>query len=98
MSFVVISKVKFPEHLKQEIHAVASDMMMVAKQQPGLIHVAFHQASDESMTMMYWEWRSQTDHDACMQSSACSDILAASAALFQSPAVAVSIETFERLE
>ncbi len=95
MSFVVVSKVKFPAHIKDDVYQVAADMMAVAKQQPGLIHVAFHQANDDNMTMMYWEWRSQADHDACLQHTAWTAILAASEQLFQ--ATEISIETFERL-
>jgi quinol monooxygenase YgiN len=97
MSYVAISKVTYPAMLKDEIHAVGLEMIPVAKNQPGFISVAFHQASDKNETMMYWEWASKHDHEACMQSSDWSAVIEKSSLLFQSEGVEFLVETYDRL-
>lgn len=97
MSFVAISKVKYPTLLRDEVHAVGLKMLPVAKVQPGFISVAFHQSSDKNETMMYWEWESKSDHEACMRSGDWSAVMENSGSLFQSEGVEFLIETYERL-
>lgn len=98
MSFVAVSKVKYPDFLKERIQAVGLEMLPVAKLQPGFISIAFHQSSDKNETMMYWEWQSKSDHEACMQSKDWAAIMDNSGALFQSEGVEFSIETYERID
>lgn len=97
MSFVAISKVKYPKSLKKEIHAFGISMIPFAKLQPGLISVSFHQSTDNNETMMYWEWESQSAHEACMESSDWSELMEKSDGLFQSEGVEFSLENYERL-
>lgn len=97
MSFVAVSKVKYPEALKKEIQDVGRAMIPTAKRQPGFISIAFHQSTASNETMMYWEWESQADHEACM---ACADwqaVMEKSKTLFEAEGVAFSLETFDRL-
>ncbi len=98
MSFVAISRVTYPTALKEQIQAVGLKMLPVAKAQPGLIHIAFHQSCDKNETMMYWEWQSKSDHEACMQSKDWTDITNSSEALFKSEGVTFSLQTYERLD
>lgn len=97
MSFVAISKVKYPASLKEEIHNVGFKMVPIAKQQPGFISIGFHQSHDSNETMMYWEWESKSDHEACMKSDAWASIMEQSKNAFQTEGTEFSIETFERL-
>lgn len=97
MSFVAISKVKYPESLKAEIHSVGLKMVPIARQQPGFISIGFHQSLASNETMMYWEWESQSDHEACMASAAWVSIMEESKDAFQTEGTEFSIETYERL-
>lgn len=97
MNFVAISKVSFPTHLKHEIHAVGLEMLPVAQKQPGYVSIAFHQSNDKDETMMYWEWESQSHHEACMQSKDWSAIMQRHEALFSQEGVQFILETYERL-
>ncbi|TQV84859.1 putative quinol monooxygenase [Aliikangiella coralliicola] len=97
MSFVAISKVKFPPALKEAIHAFGLEMVAEAKSQAGLISISFHQSHDENETMMYWEWESQEDHERCMQSEDWNVLMKKSGTLFQSSDVVFSIQTYNRL-
>ena len=97
MSFVAISKVKFPEALKEQVQAVGLKMIPVAKRQPGFISIAFHQATDAHETMMYWEWQKEANHMACMQSEDWAGIMADSGDLFQTEGVEFSIQTYEKI-
>ncbi len=97
MSFVVISKVKYPEMLKEEIHSFGIRMLPVAKAQPGFISISFHQSMDQNETMMYWEWNTPLDHEACMKSSDWNDLMVKSGELFQSEGVEFSMASYERL-
>lgn len=97
MSFVAISKVKYPKSLKEQIHAFGISMIPSAKLQPGLIFVSFHQSTDKDETMMYWEWETQAHHEACMESPDWKALMEKSGGLFQSEGVEFSLETYERL-
>ena len=97
MSFVAISKVAYPSQLQEKIQAVGIEMLPVARRQPGFISVAFHQSSEKNETMMYWEWESQSDHEACMQSEEWGAIMEKHSAVIASDGVKFSIETYERL-
>lgn len=97
MSFVAISKVKYPDSLKEEIHNVGLKMVPIAKQQPGFISIGFHQSYESNETMMYWEWESKSDHEACMTSDAWAIIMEQSKIAFEAEGTEFSIETFERL-
>ncbi len=97
MSFVAISKVRYPKLLKEEIHSFGMSMIPVAKSQPGFIFISFHQSKEDDETMMYWEWASQADHEACMKSSDWTILMENSGGLFQSEGVEFSLTTYERL-
>ena len=97
MSFVAVSTVKYPTELKEAIHAVGMNMIPIAKRQTGFVSIAFHQSIDKNETMMYWQWESEQDHLACMQSDDWQAIMKLSKSLFQAEGVSFSIETFERL-
>ncbi|QDT97803.1 antibiotic biosynthesis monooxygenase family protein [Gimesia aquarii] len=97
MSFVAISKVKYPDSLKEEIHNIGLQMVPIAKQQPGFISIRFHQAHESNVTMMYWEWESKSNHDSCMASDAWADIMEQSKPVFEAEGTKFSIETYERL-
>ncbi|MEM8498056.1 MAG: antibiotic biosynthesis monooxygenase [Pseudomonadota bacterium] len=97
MSFVAISKVKYPEPLKKQIHSFGMRMLPLAQVQPGFISISFHQSTDAAETMMYWEWNTQSDHEACMKSPAWNALMSNSGELFQSEGVEFSISTYERL-
>jgi len=97
MSFVAISSVAYPESLREDIQHVGLAMLPVARQQPGLISIAFHQSNDKNETMMYWEWESQAHHEACMQSDDWQAIMAAHGAVFSQTGVEFTLQTFERI-
>ena len=97
MSFVAVSKVNYPQAMREQIQAVGMQMLPVARSQPGFISIAFHQATDSNETMMYWEWESKEAHESCMQSPDWLEIMKNSAELFQTEGVGFSIETYERL-
>ena len=97
MSFVAISKVKYPAPLKDQIVAFGLKMLPMAKLQPGLISISFHQSYESNETMMYWEWESQLNHEACMQSKDWSVLMDESGAIFQTGNVEFTIQTYERL-
>ena len=97
MSFVAVSKVKYPKSLKKEIHSFGMSMIPIARLQPGFISISFHQSTDNDETMMYWEWEAQSDHEACMKSPDWSDLMEKSGGLFQSEGVEFSLETYDRL-
>ncbi|GEM_PF-789216 len=97
MSYVAISKVRFPPSFKEQIQNVGLEMIPIAKRQPGFVSVAFHLSTDSSETMMYWEWESKSDHEACMESAAWANIMGKSSSLFQSQGVEFSIQTYERI-
>lgn len=97
MSYVAISKVKFPSSLKEQIQNVGLEMIPVAKKQPGFISVAFHLSTEANETMMYWEWESKSAHEKCMESPDWDSIMGKSNSLFQSEGVEFSIQTYERV-
>ena len=97
MSFVAISKVKYPPSLEQEIQAIGLSMLPVAERQPGFISIAFHKSNNANETMMYWQWQSESDHQACMDSEDWADIMKQSAAIFETDGVEFSIETYKRI-
>jgi len=97
MSFVAISRVKYPKSIKKEIHDVGLKMLPIARQQPGFISIAFHQSSESNETMMYWEWESRSNHEACMASNDWAAIMEQSKPVFEVEGTEFSLETFERL-
>jgi len=97
MSYVAISKVKFPISLKEKITNVGLEMIPIAKKQPGFISVHFHISTEENETMMYWEWGSKSDHEGCMESEDWASMMGKSNSLFQSVGIEFSIQTYERL-
>lgn len=94
---MAISRVKYPAELKEAIHAVGLNMIPIAKRQAGFISISFHQACDKNETEMHWQWKSEQDHKACMQSKDWQAIMDISASLFQSEEVEFSVDTFEKL-
>ena len=97
MSFVAISKVKYPPHLRKAIQAAGLEMLPVARAQAGLIFSAFHQSEDRDETMMYLEWESQAHHEACMQSKDWNAVLSEHKSVFSNEGVEFASETFKRL-
>lgn len=97
MSFVAISKVSYPIELQEKVQSVGLAMVPIAKKQPGFVSVAFHQSVDKNETMMYWEWQSKADHEACMQSKDWSNIMERTGALFESKGVEYSLEAYDRI-
>ncbi len=97
MSFVAVSKVKYPAFLRQDIHNAGLTMLPVAKKQAGLISISFHQSCDEDETIMVWEWESQANHEACMASSDWAAIVEQTRSAFESQEIEFSISTYERL-
>jgi len=97
VSFVAISKVKYPPSLKQQLHAVALEMMPIAKAQLGFISIRFHQSDEINETMMYWEWQEKSHHEVCLQSKEWNEIMEKSGRLLHSEGVELSIETYERI-
>ena len=97
MSFVAITKVKFPNELKSKIHSVGLAMLPIAKPQPGFISIGFHQSNDRNETMMYWEWESEANYKACMQSPDWALLMERHSVLFASDGVEFLIDTYERL-
>lgn len=97
MSFVAVSKVKYPEALKKEIQDVGLAMIPIAKRQPGFISIAFHQSNTSNETMMVWEWESGAAHEACMASTDWQAVMEKSAPLFETEGTLFSLETFDRL-
>lgn len=97
MSFIAISKLKFPTQLAEKLIAVGEEMIPIAKQQNGFISIAFHYSEEMHQTLMVWEWASEADHTACMQSEDWSAIMAKHGELFQTPGVEFSLETYQRL-
>lgn len=97
MSFVAISKLSFPAELAEKLIAVGHEMIPLAKKQKGFISIAFHHSEQENQTAMVWEWESEADHLACMQSSDWSAIMEKHGTLFQSQGVEFSLETYQRL-
>lgn len=83
--------------MKQAIHDAGLKMVPIAKQQAGFVSIAFHQSCESNETMMYWEWASKSDHDACMASDDWAGIMEVSKPLFESEGIEFSLETFERL-
>ena len=97
MSFVVISTVKFPIKLKNEVQAVGIEMIPVAEKQPGFVSVNIHESSDQMETMMYWVWKSKADHEAFRQSRDWAVVMEKSGSLFQTEGVRFSTRTYLRL-
>jgi quinol monooxygenase YgiN len=97
MSFVAISKVKYPESKKHAIEEAGKAMMLIAKMQPGFIDVSFHQALNKSETMMIWQWQTQQHHEACLICSEMADLMQQYGPLFAEEDVSVSVEIYQRL-
>lgn len=98
MSFVAISKVEYPPHLKNEIEQVGLAMIPIAQAQAGYMNVTFHQSLQRDQTMMIWEWQSADNHADCLNSEQMNQLMKASGALFADPAVSIAIETYEKVE
>lgn len=97
MSFVAITKVKFPRELKSKIHAVGLAMLPIAKSQPGFVSIGFHESKSENETMMYWEWESEANYKACTQSSKWALLMERHSVLFATDGVEFFMDTYERL-
>lgn len=97
MSFVAISKVIYPNQLREEMHSFGLKMLPLANAQPGFVSISFHQSTTENQTMMLWEWETEADHEACIKSPDWSELMASSGELFESEGVEFSLETYERL-
>lgn len=97
MSFVAVSNVTFPAALQDEIQAFGMRMLPLAKQHPGFISISYHQSTEVHQTMMYWEWESRADHEACMSSKDWAELMQSSGDLFQNEGVEFSVQTYDRL-
>lgn len=72
-------------------------MLPIARRQPGFIAISFHQSCEANETMMYWEWQSQSDHEACMASADWAAIMEQSKSVFSADGIEFSIDVYERL-
>lgn len=97
MSFVAVSKVTFPAHLQDDIQAFGKRMLPLAKAHPGFVSISFHQSNESPETMMYWEWESRADHEACMSSNDWMELMQSAGDLFQNEGVEFSVQTYDRL-
>ena len=97
MGFVVISKVKFPDILKDKIIAVGLEILPFAKKQKGFISIAFHVSDQEGETMMYWEWESKKAYECCMQSDDWFALMQRHKNLFDLEGVVFSSSTYNKL-
>ena len=97
MSFMAISKVKYPKHMKEQLHSMGLKMLPLARKQPGLISVSFNQSVDSDETMMFWEWQSKSNHEACMCSDDWAQLMGESGEIFQAEGVEFSISTYESI-
>ena len=97
MSFVAVSKVTFPPSLREDIQAFGSQMLPLAKSHRGFVSISFHQSTEVEQTMMYWEWESRADHEACMSSSDWMALMQSAGDLFERDGVEFSVETYDRL-
>lgn len=97
MSFVAITKVRYPHDIQDQIHAFGLKILPIARQQPGFIAIRFHESLDASETLMYWEWESVPDHEAFMVTPAWESLMAHAKPLFETEGVEFSSERYERL-
>ncbi|GLR73111.1 antibiotic biosynthesis monooxygenase [Agaribacter marinus] len=97
MSFVAISRVKFPSELKARIHAFGLSMIPLAQRHPGFVSISFHESLESNETMMYWEWESQSHHEACMQSKDWMILMEQSGRLFATEGVEFMVDTYSKL-
>jgi quinol monooxygenase YgiN len=97
MTFVAISKVQYPEALKQQIETVGLAMIPIAQLQPGCNDVSFHQTLNKNETMMIWHWQTQQHHEACLSCSEMAKLMQQYGPLFAEASVVVSVEIYQRL-
>ena len=97
MSFVVITKVQYPDEIEESLLEVGKAMIPIAQQQPGFIAVTYNLSNEGNETMMYWEWQTEADHEACMNSPDWLKIVEQSAQIFQTEGVEFSMESYERI-
>jgi len=69
----------------------------IARKQLGFISIAFHQSIEANETMMYWDWESKADHEACMASEDWRIVMEQSNSVFSVDGIEFSLETFERI-
>lgn len=98
MSFIAISRVKYPKSMKTQRHAIGLKMLPIAGQRPGLIGISFSQSTDSDETMMYWQWQSKSGHEACWASPAWLKIIEESAPIFNTNSVHFSVNSYECIE
>lgn len=95
MSFVAISKVSFLEKQVRAGQAIGLQMLPIAKKQKGIISISFHLAANGTQTMMYSEWQSEQDYQACFVSAEMTALMEQSGATFADSEF--TLETFTRL-
>ncbi len=95
MSFVAISRVHFPPAQGKEVTDVGLRMLPIARRQPGLLSIAIHRSRESSSTMIYWEWESPADHEACLASDDWAELMEEAKGALEG--TEFSIETFDRL-
>jgi hypothetical protein len=95
MSFKAISRVKFPDSMRDKVISVGVKMLPIANRQAGLISVSFNESVDSNETMMIWDWESKADHEACMASEDWAQLMQESASIFQTEAVEFFISYYE---
>lgn len=68
-AFIVITRTKFPKNLYATAKSMADLSYPIFMKQKGLISLAMHESLDQTETSAYFQWESEADHLACMQSS-----------------------------
>lgn len=97
MSYVAVSKVTFPDQLKERILAVGLAMIPIAQQHKGFKAISFHEARFKNETMLYWECESMEDHESCMRSAPWLALMKANAELFSEEGVAFSVDIYKKI-
>lgn len=98
MSYVVISRVKFPVSHLAEIESAGKALIEIVKAQEGLIHAAFHIAQSADETMMYMEWYSPQYHQALFESPQWLAVMADHQVAFDSPDVTFNASSYQRVD
>ena len=66
--FKVVTRTHFPADKRDEVLELSRAAIEIARKQPGFQGMRVHLASDGSHTLTYWEWATEADHLACMES------------------------------
>jgi quinol monooxygenase YgiN len=62
---VLVRYTTSPEHIDSLI-ALLKENSRIFQRMPGFVSLTMHKAQDKKQVLVYLQWRSQTDSDACM--------------------------------